>query len=135
MVFTCCACVGVFNVAAMRTAVVPTLPMFLGSGSMIGLMRASPAAVKQGWFLRKTATAVAATGITTALPTTVASASAIVGCVMLLCRGMDAGWGLLANSHAELLDDCQLALHSGHGGHLGLDQFLRGGVRGAKFCK
>ncbi len=111
----------------MDTAVVSILPMFVGSGRTIGLLRACPAAVKPGWLLRESATAVAATGTITALPTTIASAAAIVGRVLLMWWSVDAGWGLLANSHAELLDVCQLALHShsGQAGCLGLDRFLR----------
>jgi hypothetical protein len=67
-----------------------------------------------------TTTTVATTGNTVAVATAVASVAAIVECVLLLCRGVDVGLGLLTNSHAELLDVCQLALHGGHGGCLGL---------------
>jgi hypothetical protein len=60
---------------------------------------------------------------------------AIVRHVLLLCGGVAGGWGLLAHNHAELLDVCQLALHSNHVGRLGLDRYLRGSVGRAKVCK
>jgi hypothetical protein len=82
---------------------------------------------KPGWLLWEVATAVA-TAVTSIVPTASASATAIVGHVLLLCGGVDGGWGLLADSHAKLLDVCQLALHSGHVGCLSLDRFLRCGV-------
>ncbi len=69
------------------------------------------------------------------MPTAIASAAEIVGHVLLLCGGIDGGWGLLADSHAELLDVCQLALHSGHAGCLGLDRLLRGSVGCTKVRK
>ena len=40
--------------------------------------------------------------------------------LLLLWRGVYGGRGLLVDSHAELLDVCELALHSGHGGCLAL---------------
>ena len=77
---------------------------------MRGLLHAGTV-IKPGWLMWETIVAVAAA---------IASVKAIVECVLPLCRGIDAGWGLLADSHAELLDVRQLALHSGHGGCLGL---------------
>jgi hypothetical protein len=68
---------------------------------MSGLLCASSAAAKPGWLLWKISTAVAASG-TTAL----ASAETIVGRVLLLSGGVDAGWGLLADIHEKLLDVC-----------------------------
>jgi hypothetical protein len=49
--------------------------------------------------------------------------------------GVAIGWGLLADSQAELLDACQLSLHCGQAGSSVLDRFLHGGVSGAKVCK
>ena len=89
---------------------------------MHGLLRISTIAAKPGgllWEITSTTT-VATTGTAVAVAAAVASVAAIVECVLLLCRGVDVGWGLLTDSHAELLDVCQLALHSGHGGCLGL---------------
>ncbi len=131
---TRCACVGVVHVAAMGVAVVPIFPMLVGSERKTWLLRAGSVATKPGWLLWEAATAVAA-AVTSVVPTAIASATAIVGHVLLLCGGVAGGWGLLANSHAELLDVCQLALHSGHVGRLGLDRFLRGSVGRAKVCK
>ncbi len=59
-------------------------------------------------------------GTTVAVATAVASVAAIVECVLLMCRDIDVGQGLLTDSHTELLDVRQLALHSDHGGCLGL---------------
>jgi hypothetical protein len=95
----------------MCVAVVPILTMLVVSGRTRELLRAGSIATKPGWLLREVATAVAAAG-TSAMPTTIASAATIVGHVLLLCGGVDGWWGLLADSHAEFLDVCQLALHS-----------------------
>ena len=72
---------------------------------------------KEGNKLRllwETAVSVAATKTTSALTTTVVSAAATVGRV-LLSGGVDAAWELLVDGHAELLDVCGqaggLALH------------------------
>ena len=109
-----CARVGVIHVTTMSEAVVPIFPS--------GLLRAGTVTTKPGWLLWETTTTttVATTGNTVAVATAVASVAAIVECVLLLCRGVDVGRGLLTNSHAELLDVCQLTLHGGHGGCLGL---------------
>ena len=129
-------CIGIVGqaVAAMGVAVVPIFPTLVGSGRKTWLLRASSVAAKPGWLLWEAATAVAA-AVTSIVPTAIASAIAIVGHVLLLCGGVAGGWGLLADSHAELLDVCQLALHSGHAGCLGLDCFLRGSVGCAEVCK
>ena len=111
----------------MGVAVVPIFPTLVGNGRKTGLLHASSVAAKPGWLLWEIVTAVAA-AVTSVMPTTIVSATAIVGHVLLLCGGVAGGWGQLANSHAELLDVRQLALHSGHVGCLGLDRFLRGSV-------
>jgi hypothetical protein len=128
---TCCACVGVVHVATMGVAVVPIFPTLVGSGRKTWLLCAGSVAAKPGWLLWEVATAIA-TAVTSVMPTAIASATAIVGHVLLLCGGVDGGWGLLADSHAELPDVHQLALHSGHVGRLGLDCFLHGSVGRAK---
>ncbi len=129
---TRCACVGVIHVAAMGVAVFLIFPTVVGSGRKTLLLRAGSVAAQPGLLLWEAATAVAAAR-TSIMPTSTVSAAAIVGHVLLLCGGVDGGWGLLANSHAEFLDVCQLALHSGHAGCLGLDCFLRGSVGCTKF--
>jgi hypothetical protein len=134
VIATRCACVSIVHVAAMGVAVVPIFLMLVGSGRKTWLLRAGSVAAKPGWLLWEVATAVAA-AITSIVPTAIMSAMAIVGHVLLLCGGIDGGWGLLANSHAELLDACQLALHIGHVGCLGLDRFLRGSVGHAEVCE
>jgi hypothetical protein len=131
---TCCACVGVVHVASMGVAVVSIFPTLVGSGRKTWLLRTGSVAAKPGWLLWEAATAVA-TAITFIMPTAIASAMAIVEHVLLLCGGVAGGWGLLADSPAELLDVHQFALHSGHVGRLGLDRFLRGSVGHAKVCK
>jgi hypothetical protein len=109
--------VGVVHIAAMGVAVVPIFPTLVGSGRKTWLLCAGSVAAKPGWLLWEVVT-VNATALTSVMPTAIASATAIVEHVLLLCWNVDGGWGLLANSHAELLDVCQLALHSSHVGHL-----------------
>ncbi len=118
----------------MVVAVVPIFPTLVGSGRKTLLLRAGSIAAKPGWLVWEAATAVAAAG-TIVVPTPIASAMAIVRHVLLLCGGVDGGWGLLADSHAELLDVHQLALHSGHAGCLGLDRFLHGPVGCTNVCE
>ena len=99
-----CACVGVVNVPTMAMAVVPILPMLVGSGRAPGLLRTSTAATKPGWFLWEATTTVATAGTTVYMASAIASVTAFVERVLLLWRGIDVGRGLLANSHAKLLD-------------------------------
>jgi hypothetical protein len=96
------------------------------------LLRASTVAAKPGGLLWDITTYIVTTGTAIAVAAAVASVAAIVECGLLLWWGLDVGRGLLANTHAELLDVRQLALHSGHGGCLGLHRFLRGGVCGSE---
>ena len=91
----------------------------------------APPKIIPGWLL--VAAAVSATALASA------SSSAVVGPALLLCGGVvvawglvDGAWWLLADSHAELLDICQLALHCGEAGGLAFHRILRGRVRGAK---
>ena len=63
-------------------------------------------ATKLGWLLWETTTTVATAGTVIAVVSAIASVTAIVEHVLLLCRGVDVGRGLLADSHAELLDVC-----------------------------
>ena len=88
----------------MGTAVVPILPTLVGSGRARGLLRTSNAAAKPGWLLWEATSTVATAGTTVAMATAIASVTAIVERALLLWRGVDVAWGLLANSHAELLD-------------------------------
>jgi hypothetical protein len=52
------------------------------------------------------ATAIATASDNVVVASAIVSVAAIVECVLLLCRGVDVGWGLLADRHAELLDVC-----------------------------
>ena len=108
------ACVGVVDVATMGAAVIPTLPMLVGHGRARRLLRAGTVATKPGWLLWE-----ASCIISTARATVAPVATAIV-VLLLLLRGVDVGQGMLVDSHAELLDVRELALHSGHGGCLAL---------------
>ncbi len=101
-----CTHVGVINIITMSVAVVSILPTLVRSGRVRGLLCAGTVATKPGWLLWETTTTVATTGTTVVVASAVASVAAIVECVLLLCRGIDVGWGLLADSHAELLDVC-----------------------------
>jgi hypothetical protein len=56
-------------------------------------------------------------------------------CALLLSWGVTAAWGLLANSHEELLNVCKLVLHCDQAVSLALHGFLRGGIRGTKVCE
>jgi hypothetical protein len=55
--------------------------------------------------------------------------------VLLLSGGIASAWGLLAGSHAELMNVCRLVLHCNQAVGLALHGFLRGGVRGTKVRK
>ena len=121
------ACVGVVDVATVGATVVPILPTLVGRGWACRKLRAGTVAAKPGWLLWKASRAVCTTRATVA--PVVATAIVVL---LLLWRGVDVGWGLLVDSHAELLDVCELALHSGQGGCLALHCFLCGGVRGAE---
>jgi hypothetical protein len=112
--------VAIFNVTAMHVAVVPILPTLAGSGSTWWTI--------SGWLL------VASVGPAAALTSAIASASAVVGQALVLRRGVDVAWGLLADSHAELLYIGQLVLHCDQSGCLVLNGFLCGHVRGTKVC-
>ena len=90
--------VGVIDVAAMGTAVVPILPTLVGRGRF-GLLRTGTVASKPSWLLREDSSTVANTGTTVALVTALVE-------LLLLRRGVDGGRGLLVDSHAELLDVC-----------------------------
>jgi len=70
--------------------------------------------------LWETTVSIAATKTTSTLTTTVASAAATVGRVLLLSGGVDAAWEQLVDGHAELLDVCQLAVYCGQAGGLAL---------------
>jgi hypothetical protein len=65
--------VGVINVSTMSMAVVPILPMLVGSGRALGLLRTSTAATKPGWFLWEATTTVATAGITVYMASAIAS--------------------------------------------------------------
>ena len=99
-----CARVGVIYVTTMSMAVVPILPMLVGSGRAHGVLCTGTVATKPGLLLWETTTTVATTGTTVVVASAIASVTAIVESVLLLCRGIDVGRWLLADSHAELLD-------------------------------
>ena len=97
---------GVINVTTMSAAVVPIFPPLLWSGRVCGLLCAGTVATKPGWLLWETPTTVYTTGTAVVVASTIVSVIAIVERVLLLCRGIDVGQGLLADSHAELLNVC-----------------------------
>ncbi len=78
---------------------------------------------------------VASAGPAVELTFAIVSASAVVRRALVLRGKVDVAWGLLADSYAELLDICQLALHRGQAGCLAFDGFLRGHVHGTKVCQ
>ena len=67
------------------------------------MLSAGTVATKLGWLL-EIPTAVATTTTAVVVASAIVSVMAIVKSVLLLCRGIDLGWGLLADSHAELVD-------------------------------
>ena len=109
------ACVGVVDVATMGAAVIPILPTLVGRGRARSLLRAGTVAAKPGWLLWE-----ASCTICTARATVAPVVATAIVVLLLLWRGVDVGRGLLVDSHAELLDVRELALHSGHGGCLAL---------------
>ncbi len=60
---------------------------------------------------------------------------AIDECALLLSGGVDAALGLSADSTAELLNVCKLALHCVQAVGLALHGFLHGGICGTEVCK
>ena len=71
---------------------------------MCGLLSAGTVATKPGWLLETSPTTVATTTTAVVVASTIASVTTMVESVLLLCRGIDVGRGVLADSHAELLD-------------------------------
>ncbi len=123
---TCCTGVSVVHITTVGVAVVPILPMPVGSGrTECLLLTATRTAESHCWLLQKTLAA--------ALTATVAFV-AIIEHALLLSRGVDATWGLLADGHVGLLNVRKLALCNQAVG-LALHCFLRGGIQGAKVCK
>ncbi len=70
------------------------------------MLRAGNIAAKPGGLLWEITTYIVTAGTAVAVAATVASVAAIVECGLLLWWGVYVGRGLLANSHAELLDVC-----------------------------
>ena len=105
--------VGVVDVATMGAAVIPVLPTLVGRGRARRLLRAGTVATKPGWLLWEASCTCTARA-------TVAPVTTAIVVLLLLWWGVDGGRGLLVDSHAELLDVRELALHSGHGGCLAL---------------
>jgi hypothetical protein len=95
--------VGVFDIAAMRTAVVPILVTLVGRGGTHRTTATALLAVVRGWLLRVASTICVAAAA--------AAASAVVP-VTLLGGVVDVvGWRLLlSDGHAELLEPSQLRL-------------------------
>jgi hypothetical protein len=105
--------VGVLHVTTMSMEVVPNFPTLVGSGRTCGLLGAGTVITIPGCLLWETnTTTIATAGTAVAVAASVVSVALIVECVLLQCRHLDVGRGLLADSHAELLDVCQLALHA-----------------------
>ncbi len=100
---THCTGVIVINITIIRVTVVPNLPTFVESGrKFFLLLTATCTAETHGWLLWDT-TAIALTATIVLV--------VICECVLLLSGGIAAAWGLLADSHAELLDNRNLVLH------------------------
>ncbi len=122
-----CTGVIVVNITTMGLTEFPILPMFVGSGRTKYLLLAAACTAKtHGWLLWET--------MAVALTTTIAFI-AIDKCALLLSRGIAAAWGLLADSHAELLDACKLVLYCNQAGSLALHGSLHGGIHCTKVCK
>ena len=124
--------VGIVDVAPMQETVVPIFVPLEGGGCTL-LLCACSAETIPGWLLVAAAVSAATLAST--------SSSAVVGRALLLRGGevvawglVDGAWGLLADSHAELLDIRQLALHCSEVGGLAFHRILRGRVCGAKVC-
>jgi hypothetical protein len=101
---------------------------FVGSGRRNSLLLiAARTAKTHGWLLWET-TAVALTA-------TVAFVVIVGEPALLLSKGIAAAWGLLADSHAVLLDDCKLVLNCDQAVGLALHGFLHSSVHGTKVCR
>jgi hypothetical protein len=124
---TCRTSVIVVNITTVGVTVVPILSTFVGSARINYLMLTTARAAKiHGWLLWET--------------TVVALTATIVFVVIderaLLLSGVVAtAYGLLANSHEELLDVCKLVLHCNKAVGLALHGFLRGSIHRTKVCK
>jgi hypothetical protein len=121
---TRCTGVSVINITALVVTVLPILPTLVKSVKTEGLLLAAARITKtHGWLLWDTAAAVLTATIVFVVSV------AIVEPVLLLNRGVDATWGLLADGHAELLNICKLDLHCNKAVGLALHGFLHGGIR------
>ncbi len=118
----------VVNFTTVVLTVVPILPTFVGSGRTKCLLLAAARTAKtHDWLLWET-TAIVLTATVVFV--------VIVERALLLSGGIAAAWGLLANSHAELVDVHKLVLHCDQAVGLALHGLLlRGGVRGTKVHK
>ena len=85
----------------MGAAVIPILP------TRVGLLCTGTIAAKPGWLLWE------ASGTIFTTRATVAPVATAIFVLLLLWRGVYGGRKLLVDSYAELLDVCELALHSG----------------------
>jgi hypothetical protein len=95
--------VSVINITTMGVTVILILPTLVGSGRTKGLLLASARITKtHGRLLWDTTAAV--------LTATIVFV-AVVERALLLSRGVDAAWGLLADGNSELLNVCKLVLH------------------------
>jgi hypothetical protein len=95
--------------------------MLVGSGRTKDLLLATAWITKtHGWLLWDT---------TATVLTTTDAFVAVVKHAFLLSGGIDTAWGLLADSHAELLIICKLGLHCNQAVSLVPHGFLCDGVR------
>ncbi len=93
----------VINITTVGVTVIPILPTFIGIGrTNYLLLTAARTAKTHGWLLWET----------TAVALTATIAFVVIGeHALLLSGGIAAAWGLMADSHAELLDVRKLVLH------------------------
>ncbi len=116
--------VSVIHITAMGVAVVPILPILVESGRMKRILPTATRTTKShGWLLWKPLAA--------ALTATVAFVEIVQG-ALLLSKGIDAAWGMLANSYAELLNVCKSALQCNQAVGPALHCFLCGGICGTE---
>ncbi len=103
---------GIFDVTAMRVAVVPILPPLVGRGGMHKPTATALLALVRGWLLQ----VAAAIAVEAAAISASAIVPAVVVTLLLLLGGVVdvVGWRLLlSDGHAELLKPRQLCLDGG----------------------
>jgi hypothetical protein len=130
----CGASVGVFDITAMRMALVPILILLVGAGGMRRPTTTALLALVRGWLLpvaAAIAVVAAAASASTVVPAVVVTTLLLLGGVV----DVVGWWLLLSDGHAELLEPRQLRLDGGYAVGLALDHLLCGCVRSTKVRK